>query len=136
MKVAFQFAGPRLLTRIAQLRGQKTVSQFLKECLITGLVTAEKDAQKAVPVALERARSEFRRLSAADVATALKACAPRDPVCGEVSRLVGLYAPVLASQSSAVLPAGVLKLDVRCAVEQAAANLAFRALKKPRATVH
>jgi hypothetical protein len=138
MKVAFQFTGPALLGRIQRLRKDRSVAQFLKDCLLSGIAAAEQREKGPAPIRLERARPEFRRLSAAEITEALR-FRGNGPVRDEISRLVSLYAPVLAPEASAVRPAGTLRLDVRCPIEEAAASLAFRALKRPsalRATIH
>ncbi len=141
MKVTFQFSGPKVLDQITRLRGGRPVGQFLRDCLMTGLTVADrKSGAMPAPVPLARALSQFRRLEATQVAKALRADSRGDPVCREVSRLVGLYKPVLAPCASALKPAGLLRLDVRCPIEEVAANLAFRALtsrhRPAHATVH
>lgn len=136
VKVTFQFTGARVLDRIARLRKDKSIGQFLKECLVNGLVAAEK-RQSPRPITLERTRPEFRTVDAAQIADALKEGNRRDPVYREVSRLINLYAPVLAPRARELRPAGTLRLDVRCPIERVAAGLAFRAMKNQApVTIH
>jgi hypothetical protein len=133
MKVTFHFTGPKVIAQIARLRGTKPVGQFLRECLMTGLAAADRKGRASGPVTLARALPAFRRLDAARVSAALREDDRADPVCAEVSRLVALYRPVLAPCATALKPAGLLRLDVRCPIEEVAASLAFRTLTAPRA---
>ena len=94
----------------------------------TAVDTSKPGIPDLKPVPLERARPEFRWTSAAEIAEAMAAEAQGD-IGDEISRLVGLYKPVLAPRASALRPAGMLRLDVRCPIERVAASLAFHALR-------
>ena len=112
----------------------KTVIEVITPKIMGGIAQWRQSSRAAEkrttppPVPLERAKPEFRWTSAEEIAAAMTD-ETEGPVHAEISRLAGLYAPVLAPKASALHPAGMMRLDVRCPIERVAASLVFQQLK-------
>ena len=82
-------------------------------------------------VPLARAKPEFQATTAAEIAAVMAGKTLGGPIRQEISRLIALYAPVLAPKAASLPPSALLRLDVRCPIERVAASLAMHASLKP-----
>lgn len=141
MIVTIEITDEKQLEQVETLRGDKSLEQFIAVCFEQGLKVAEfqrsqgkraADAVKHPLFLFPEAKTEFKSLEEAAIATALKEKNPADPVTIELTRLVTAYMAQVneyARQHGNKLPAAAHVNTPKAPIEKIAFQIAAGAIR-------
>jgi hypothetical protein len=141
MIVTIEITDETQLEQVETLRGDQSLEEFIAVCFEDGLKVAEfkrsqgkraADAVKHPLFLFPEAKTEFKGLDEAAIATALKEKDPADPVTIELTRLVTAYMAQVndyARQHGNRLPAAAHVNPLKAPIEKFAFQIAAGAIR-------